>query len=159
MLPVVVATLASLGHRDSMVTHTTAGQVMDSVEVLYNNDGENLWAVQSPYHDRATAVTESDIRGSVNDVAGVADVDLICPFHNVYVGTFARASETASILIHARMHSGPGGIPNWSHHLPIVTGMTRRLISHGEVVRLWHTIDSMGALTCCFSIDCRWLSA
>jgi hypothetical protein len=62
---------------------TTAGAVMDGVQVLYNNDGENLWAVQSPYHDRATPVTAEDIRGSVDDVEGVADVDLICPFHNV----------------------------------------------------------------------------
>ena len=49
---------------------TVAASVMDGVQVLYNNDGENLWAVQSPYHDMATPVTSEDIRGSVDDVTG-----------------------------------------------------------------------------------------
>ena len=30
--------------------NTTAGYVMEGVHLLYNNDGENLWAVTSPYH-------------------------------------------------------------------------------------------------------------
>jgi hypothetical protein len=58
--------------------------VMDGVKLLYNNDGENLWAVDSPYHPHvASDVDTAAIRGSARDVAGIADVDLICPFHNV----------------------------------------------------------------------------
>ena len=65
---------------------------MDGVRVLYNNDGENLWAVSSPYHIGGTAINATTIRGSVDDVAGrnpgwyagaAADVNMICPFHNV----------------------------------------------------------------------------
>ena len=66
--------------------------VMDGVRVLYNNDGENLWAVTSPYHTGGTAIDGATIRGSVDDMAGrmpgwytgaAADVNMICPFHNV----------------------------------------------------------------------------
>ena len=65
---------------------SAAADVMDGVRLLYNNDGENLWAVDSPYHKQvASAVDTAAIRGSARDVAGVADVDLICPFHNVPV--------------------------------------------------------------------------
>ena len=54
--------------------------------------GENLWAVDSPYHTvpitpqgvaRPSPITAAVIRGSASDVAHIADVDLICPFHNV----------------------------------------------------------------------------
>jgi len=56
---------------------------MAGVRLLYNNDGENLWAVSSPYHEGGAPITAATIQGSVREVAGIADVDLICPFHNV----------------------------------------------------------------------------
>eukprot|EP01052_Picozoa_sp_SAG31_P037849 SAG31_NODE_4954_length_2837_cov_1.697589_3_plen_415_part_00 len=62
----------------------TAAVVMNGVRLLYNNDGENLWAVNSSYHPcSGCGVDSATIRGSVRDVAHIADVDLICPFHNV----------------------------------------------------------------------------
>ena len=67
----------------------TGAAVMDDVQLLYNNDGENLWAVDSstaphPYHPKTgSGIDAATIRGSAQDVAGIADVDLICPFHNV----------------------------------------------------------------------------
>jgi hypothetical protein len=70
----------------------TGAEVMEGVSVLYNNDGENLWAVTSPYHIGGTAINGTTIRGSVDDVAvrmpgwytgAAADVNMICPFHNV----------------------------------------------------------------------------
>ena len=57
---------------------------MDGVQLLYNNDGENLWAVDSsgagtPYHPATgSAIDTATIRGSARDVANIADVDLIC---------------------------------------------------------------------------------
>ena len=62
---------------------------MDGVRLLYNNDGENLWAVDSagaklPYHPKTgSGIDAATIRGSALDVADIADVDMICPFHNV----------------------------------------------------------------------------
>ena len=61
---------------------TPAASVMDGVALLYNNDGENLWAVKSPYHPHTGwPIDTTTIRGSALDVANIADVDLICPFH------------------------------------------------------------------------------
>jgi hypothetical protein len=60
-----------------------ARAAMANVQLLYNNDGENLWAVTSPYHVGGAPINASVIRGSVRDVAGIADLNLICPFHNV----------------------------------------------------------------------------
>ena len=62
---------------------------MDGVRLIYNNDGENLWAVDSagaklPYHPKTgSGIDAATIRGSALDVADIADVDMICPFHNV----------------------------------------------------------------------------
>ena len=68
----------------------TGAAVMDGVKLLYNNDGENLWAVDSSgasagaYHPRTgSAIDTATIRGSARDVGGIADVDMICPFLNV----------------------------------------------------------------------------
>ena len=76
----------------AMADPPTGASVMKGVQLLYNNDGENLWAVDSPYHKvpitptgvaRPSPITKAVIRGSARDVAHIADVDLICPFHNV----------------------------------------------------------------------------
>ena len=48
-----------------------------------------MWAVDSsgaphPYHPHTGWPIDTEtIRGSARDVANIADVDLICPFHNV----------------------------------------------------------------------------
>lgn len=70
-------------HRDVVGGRQHVAASMAGVKLLYNNDGENLWAVTSPYHAGGSRITTETIQGSVRDVAGVADVDLICPFHNV----------------------------------------------------------------------------
>ena len=63
---------------------STGAAVMDGVQLLYNNDGGNLWAVDSssaatPYHPHTGfAIDTATIRGSAKDVANIADVDLIC---------------------------------------------------------------------------------
>ena len=98
-LPKVVTELRRIGASlpkklkgDDERAGPTGAAVMDGVRVLYNNDGENLWAVTSTYHAGGTAINGTTIRGSVDDVAGrapgwysgaAADVNLICPFHNV----------------------------------------------------------------------------
>lgn len=61
----------------------TAAEVLDGTRILYNNDGENLMSVTSSYHSKGAPINATTIRGTVRDVAGVADVDMICPFHNV----------------------------------------------------------------------------
>eukprot|EP01046_Picozoa_sp_COSAG06_P029202 COSAG06_NODE_2691_length_6430_cov_2.427648_10_plen_416_part_00 len=73
-----------------LLTLATGAAVMDGVKLLYNNDGENLWAVDSSgahagaYHPHTGyAIDTATIRGSARDVAAIADVDMICPFHNV----------------------------------------------------------------------------
>ena len=52
----------------------TGAAVMDGVKLLYNNDGENLWAVDSSgasagaYHPRTgSAIDTATIRGSARD--------------------------------------------------------------------------------------------
>jgi hypothetical protein len=69
---------------DAVAVKPTGASVMEGVQLLYNNDGENLWAVNSSYHPHVGyPIDTPTIRGSAADVADIADVDLICPFHNV----------------------------------------------------------------------------
>ena len=72
---------------------------MDGVRLIYNNDGENLWAVDSagaklPYHPKTgSGIDAATIRGSALDVADIADVDMICPFHVRAAPLFATFSS------------------------------------------------------------------
>lgn len=93
---VTVGTTTTTSERPVQVQVAPTGVAnMAGVQLLYNNDGENLWAVSSPYHEGGAPITAATIQGSVREVAGIADVDLICPFHNVPWWVTANHNNTS----------------------------------------------------------------
>ena len=63
------------------VAGASASFAMKDVRLLYNNDGENLMTVTSPYHPAGAPLSASVIEGSVSEA--ITDVNLICPFHGI----------------------------------------------------------------------------
>ena len=70
-----------MAHLASLLS--AASMLPGGIQLMYNNDGENLMTVTSPYHARGAPIDASTIIGTVEDTRGNMDANMICPFHNV----------------------------------------------------------------------------